>query len=203
MNYEELFQKAMGGDFYAFEELKKQAEAGNAEVQYLLYCIYDNMSCPFRNVEMGMTWLKKSAENGHPEAQKAYNSLSPEERVKYHVEKVGDIDKVFGSTKSGGMWSFEGRIGRATYAIYFLLYMIFFLLCGMALTYNDIDTSYLNVIAVVMRIVGLYLVCALVAKRSHDYGHSGVWGILIPGMWIALFFIKGEKGTNRYGAEPE
>ena len=203
MDYTELYKKAMGGDFYAFDEIKKQADVGNAEAQYLLYCICDNMSGPFRDVERGMTWLKKSAENGHPEAQNTYNSLSPEERVKYHIEKEGDIDKVFGTIKSGGMFSFEGRISRKTYIIYFLSYIVFFLLCGLVLINNDSSASLLKIIDVLMRIVGLYLVCALVAKRSHDCGHSGMWGILIPFVWIVLFFKKGEKGTNRYGAEPE
>ena len=130
MNQTELYEKAIRGDFYAFEELRSQAVANNAESQYLLYCVCDNISSPFRDVETGMTWLKKSAENGYEDAQKAYNGLTPQERVKYHIEKEGDINEVYGSLKSGGMWSFEGRMGRATYAAYVFSYFLFFLGAG-------------------------------------------------------------------------
>ena len=64
MYYEELYEKANNGDLSALKELESEAGAGNAEAQYVLSCVYDDVTSPFRNVELGMYWLKKSSDYG-------------------------------------------------------------------------------------------------------------------------------------------
>jgi uncharacterized membrane protein YhaH (DUF805 family) len=60
------------------------------------------------------------------------------------------------------------------------------------------------IVFIVMTILGF----AVLAQRCHDIGWPGWLGliVLIPylgaAFWLALFFIPGAKGPNRYGADP-
>lgn len=44
MYYEELYEKAYSGDLSALKELESEAGTGNAEAQYVLSCVYDNVT---------------------------------------------------------------------------------------------------------------------------------------------------------------
>lgn len=61
MVYEGLYTQIMNGSKDAMRELSDYASSGDAEAQYVLSCVYDSADSPFKNKELAMYWLKKSA----------------------------------------------------------------------------------------------------------------------------------------------
>ena len=219
MTYEELYNQAMEGNGDALETLNGQAGSGDAESQYVLSCVYDNIDSPFKDVDLGMYWLQKSAGYKYEPALKKIHELSPETKNRYGIETENIIENSDGNNeaadiKPGGIWSFVGRIDRATCFVYFFVYLFIF---GVALYlinqipmervtgsygYYSYDswkpTEFATWAELIIRLVALYLYLALCAKRLHDCGHSGWWS-LIPFCPVALFFMKGDEDTNEYG----
>ena len=111
-------------------------------------------------------------------------------------------------TPSRILFSFEGRIGRATFWLYQVLFInLIVVACvalGVALGGEDgLIAGY---------IVGLCLVIwpaiATSVKRCHDRNRSGAFVLIsfIPfiSIWYAIevLFIKGTNGENKYGEDP-
>lgn len=211
MNYEELYNQAIEGNVNALETLNAQAGSGDAESQYVLSCVYDGIDSPFRDVDLGMYWLQKSAGYDYEPALKRIQELSPEAKKQYGIIPDPETNA---KGNSVDIWSFEGRIDRATYLVYFFVYLFVFgiilFLLNMFQTepetvnYGYYSSSPLEPNGFVgwtklfVRLVPLYLYLALFAKRLHDCGHSGCWS-LVPFCPVALFFMKGEENTNEYG----
>ncbi len=89
-------------------------------------------------------------------------------------------------------FSFDGRIRRTEYGLSLLIYII--------------SLGVVSVLAETSDILGLALIPAIWfmlaqnTKRCHDMGKSGWWQ-LIPFYVVALLFIEGHKGTNKYGED--
>lgn len=206
MNYENLYQKAKDGDSSAANELEKQATAGNSDAQYLMYCIFANVSSPYRNLESAMLWLKKSANNGNKEAIRIYNNISPKERLKYGIAESRDIETVYKEAKviePINFFSYYGRISRKTYAIGLgVLYSI-----AAAFVYRLFSTHFFDrvsfshiistpdefILLFIIIILFQYLYFCLLAKRAHDCGHTCMLPVIafaLPIFTFALFNIN-------------
>lgn len=90
-------------------------------------------------------------------------------------------------------FSFKGRIGRAEYAISFIVFTAFYFTVGPIVESNDMGSLLGLLIIPVM-----WFLLAQGAKRCHDTGRSGWWQ-LIPMFWIILIIAKGDVRDNRYG----
>ena len=216
MYYEELYEKAHSGDFSALKELESEAGAGNADAQYVLSCVYDNVASPFRDVELGMYWLKKSSGYGYELAVKKIRELPLEIKYKYGIaNKEEEIEnKDVEPIKPGGIWSIQGRIDRTTYWVYSVLYVIVFAILIYLIALLPKETTYsgfyyseqLSDFAyyalLIVRLVAVYLLFALQSKRAHDCGHPCLM-TLIPFFGIYLLFKEGEPRTNQYGPQPK
>ena len=217
MYYEELYEKAYSGDFSALNELENEAGAGNAEAQYVLSCVYDNVTSPFRNVELGMYWLKKSSDYGYELAVKKIKDLPLEIKYKYDIANKEEEEAKYKDSeyiKPGGIWSIQGRIDRTTYWVYSIIYVIVFaiLIYFIALLpkettysgfyYSEQPSDFAYYALLIVRLVAVYLIFALQSKRAHDCGHPCLM-TLIPFFGIYLLFKEGEPRTNQYGPQPD
>lgn len=217
MYYEELYEKAYSGDFSALNELENEAGAGNAEAQYVLSCVYDNVTSPFRNVELGMYWLKKSSDYGYELAVKKIKELPLEIKYKYDIANKEEEEAKYKDSeyiKPGGIWSIQGRIDRTTYWVYSIIYVIVFaiLIYFIALLpkettysgfyYSEQPSDFAYYALLIVRLVAVYLIFALQSKRAHDCGHPCLM-TLIPFFGIFLLFKEGEPRTNQYGPQPD
>lgn len=217
MYYEELYEKAYSGDFSALNELENEAGAGNAEAQYVLSCVYDNVTSPFRNVELGMYWLKKSSDYGYELAVKKIKELPLEIKYKYDIANKEEEEAKYKDSeyiKPGGIWSIQGRIDRTTYWVYSIIYVIVFaiLIYFIALLpkettysgfyYSEQPSDFAYYALLIVQLVAVYLIFALQSKRAHDCGHPCLM-TLIPFFGIYLLFKEGEPRTNQYGPQPD
>ena len=217
MNYEELYEKAHSGDLSALKELESEAGSGNAEAQYVLSCVYDNVTSPFRNVELGMYWLKKSSDYGYELAVKKIRELPLEIKYKYDIANKEEEEIKYQDAeyiKPGGIWSIQGRIDRTTYWVYSILYVIVFaiLIYLIALLpketmhsgfyYSEQPSDFAYYTLLIVRLVAVYLTFVLQSKRAHDCGHPCLM-VLIPFFGIYLLFKEGEPHTNQYGPQPK
>jgi uncharacterized membrane protein YhaH (DUF805 family) len=105
-------------------------------------------------------------------------------------------------------FSFSGRLNRPAFALAGLLlyliraYPIYWMAIAMA---NGDQEMYLYWFDILLMIFGVLLWShlALSAKRLHDWGYTGWWGLLF--LIADLFFFvllcmpKGMPGPNRYG----
>jgi uncharacterized membrane protein YhaH (DUF805 family) len=100
-------------------------------------------------------------------------------------------------------FNFQGRARRKEYW-YFLLFNLLVGIClgfviGFVKVLVHIDIHMLK---------NLYLISILVpsasvaVRRIHDSGYSG-WWVLCPIYNIALMFLNGENGPNRFGPDPK
>jgi uncharacterized membrane protein YhaH (DUF805 family) len=101
------------------------------------------------------------------------------------------------------LFSFEGRIGRATWWGYFVPY---FLVYVCLLVVGARSESFF--LPVVYALLMLYPTLAVNVKRCHDRGRSG-WFILVGlvpilGLWylVEICFLPGTRGANAFGADP-
>ena len=218
MYYEELYNQAMNGKADALEELKADASSGDAEAQYVLSCVYDNLNSPFKDISLGMYWLEKSAEYEFEPAKKKLKELPSSIKIQYGIddnnEEKSDRESDPENIKPGGIWSFRGRIDRTTYWVYSIVYilvfgLLLFLISLIPMESTSVDYGYYPYntmrptlfaicIELIVRLILSYLVLALSVKRMHDCGHSG-WWVLIPFCPLVLLFWKGEEKTNQYG----
>jgi len=99
------------------------------------------------------------------------------------------------------MFSFDGKIGRARYALFHIPIILFNIGMGRVLRYSYIDQD-AAVFFSILSLVLIYVSFALMAKRLHDIGQSGWMSLLvfIPFINIALLlyllFKKGQETTE-------
>lgn len=74
--------------------LKKAAETGDANAQYLLACIYfsDESNSYVKSEKLALEWFKKSAGQGHIEAQNILNKLSENKTKIITLANQGNTD---------------------------------------------------------------------------------------------------------------
>jgi uncharacterized membrane protein YhaH (DUF805 family) len=111
--------------------------------------------------------------------------------------------------------SFEGRIGRQTYWLKFVLpYIVALIVLTIVesvagLTIDDGMGGGIGILSSIFSLIGIWFSLAAGAKRCHDRNRSGWFQAiaLIPiigAIWllIELGFLKGTEGENRFGADP-
>ncbi|WP_297339283.1 DUF805 domain-containing protein [Pseudophaeobacter sp.] len=106
------------------------------------------------------------------------------------------------------LFSFEGRRNRKSY-IYFSLAMIALsMVLGFVLVPIAVGTGGVGMVLFVLFLPILVSSWAVGAQRCRDFGWSG-WAILIAMIpyvgvlfALAILFIPGNQGANRYGADP-
>ena len=99
---EELYNQVMGGNDDVLEILRAQAGSGDAEAQYVLSCVYDNIDSPFKDVNLGMYWLQKSAGYNYEPALKKIHELSPEAKKQFGIESEKAVDDSDGNNEAAG-----------------------------------------------------------------------------------------------------
>ena len=114
------------------------------------------------------------------------------------------------------LWtSFEGRIGRQTYWLkYVLPYVVILIVLSIVdgvsgLMIDDGMGGGIGILSTIFSLLGIWFGLAAGAKRCHDRGRSGWFQaiMLIPiigGIWllVELGFLKGTEGANRFGSDP-
>ncbi len=102
--------------------------------------------------------------------------------------------------------SFEGRIGRQTFWLKFVVPVI---VIGIIVGVIDAVVGLGGILGLVFQLAILWPSLAVYAKRWHDRDKSGWWTliILIPiigGIWMLVEcgFLKGTDGANKFGADP-
>lgn len=229
MNYEELYERIVSNnDIDAFKEIEAEAGSGNAEAQFVLSCIYDDVTSPFKNIALGMYWLKQSADNGNRFAQEKLEEMPVETKMKYDIASEEEINTYFPDgedVEPGGLFSMKGRINRKKYSIHLLIVFAIHIAWGF-LFLKLIDSEGIPSITQInadvyadhpsvwfMILAGLvveYLYFVLFAKRLHDAGHACYFAILSPFASIfklilafSLFYLKTQQYTNEYGPVPD
>ena len=105
------------------------------------------------------------------------------------------------------LFSFEGRIGRYKYWLFFLAYAVIY--GGLLLldrTLGTFDSSYkIGVFSGIFQLLTLYPSIAVAVKRCHDRGRTG-WFLLVGiipvlNLWLLmeLGFLPGTVGPNKFG----
>ena len=104
------------------------------------------------------------------------------------------------------LFSFEGRIGRRTFWLNFVL-PVFIIAVIVVVVDGLIGLG--GVLAILFQLAILWPSLAVYAKRWHDRDKSGWWTliILIPvigSLWMLVEcgFLKGTAGSNRFGQDP-
>ncbi len=114
------------------------------------------------------------------------------------------------------LFSFEGRVGRGPYWMYFVVMLVVFgglsALSMMALVNAENPSSAGGMASLPMMIAMLVMIwpsLAILAKRWHDVEKSAWWILIafvpVVGGLIALVFngfIAGTPGANRFGPAP-
>lgn len=100
-------------------------------------------------------------------------------------------------------------LGVALMVVYFLADLVLGQLLGLQVTLADLEEAgWFEMLGWLFSILLTVLALAVVAQRCHDVGWPGWLALitLIPYLgavlWLALFFIPGTKGPNRYGPDP-
>lgn len=114
------------------------------------------------------------------------------------------------------LFSFEGRIGRASYWIGQILVgvlslpaaYLFFKASDWTLDWTKVDLQTWLIIAAMLAPI-TYMQFAIAGKRWHDRDKSAWWGCVffipfIGSIWylLELGLLAGSKGDNRYGPPP-
>lgn len=128
--------------------------------------------------------------------------LDPTERVKeYFIDRKEREPK---PTILQTFFSFNGRIGRATYWGASLILLSIEMFC-IAILSNLPDQNLSFFLLFVLAVFVIWSLLALTVKRWHDLNKSAWWllTMLIP-LWsfisaLELAFIKGDDGSNTYG----
>ena len=100
---------------------------------------------------------------------------------------------------------FSGRARRKEYWMYFLVYFLITLLCGVVEGIFSITGTITTVVALVHLLPSL----GVTVRRLHDINRSGWWILvsLIPviGWLVLLYFMvkSGDTQSNQFGADPK
>lgn len=80
------------------------------------------------------------------------------------------------------LFSFKGRIGRHDFWVWIGLWLV-----AMALLFILVANTFLDAqTAAFMLVCLLWPTSAVVVKRLHDRGKSGLWGLLMIAAWVLL-----------------
>ena len=103
--------------------------------------------------------------------------------------------------------NFQGRIGRKTFWLYYVLPLFLFNLTVDQTREYFIDSQFIEVALFILVIMMMLAMIAGFVKRLHDRGKSGWWTILcfVPVVgtiyWIIdCGILSGEEEDNKYGA---
>ena len=100
---------------------------------------------------------------------------------------------------------FSGRARRKEYWMYFLVYFLITLVCGVVEGVLSMPGTLTTIVALVHLLPSL----GVTVRRLHDTGRSGWWILLsfipIIGALVLLYFmvISGEPQDNAYGPNPK
>ena len=106
---------------------------------------------------------------------------------------------------------YDGRINRSAFWIKGVLPIIALsILAAIAVVVLSVVHAALGIVAYVLFIpLSIWIYYAVVAKRFHDRGKSGWWGLvnfipLIGPLWIIVEcgFMEGTDGDNAFGPKP-
>ena len=104
------------------------------------------------------------------------------------------------------LFSFEGRIGRQTFWLKFVL-PVFIVAIVVAVIDGLIGLG--SILVIIFQLAILWPSIAVYAKRWHDRDKSGWWTLIalvpiIGGIWMLVEcgFLKGTTGSNRFGEDP-
>lgn len=108
-------------------------------------------------------------------------------------------------------FSTKGRASRKEYIAFFLFFEILIILPYLWILDNYTSPSTIGVLILllgfVIIIVHLFAYTTLTVRRLHDCNLKGWWVmlhfILSPLIFLIFLFIKGTKGSNRFGDEPK
>ena len=107
--------------------------------------------------------------------------------------------------------SFDGRIGRQTYWIAFIVLMVVSVIAAaIDMVFGTYNAEYgVGLLSGIFSVACIYPSLAVYAKRWHDRGKSGWWTLIIVipiigaiWMFIELGFLRGTVGENQYGPDP-
>lgn len=114
-----------------------------------------------------------------------------------------------GAASSSSFWStlfsFSGRIRRTRYWLTHICTQMLFLPANLS---DDDMSGGVAVFTLLILLPAIWVLMANIAKRCHDLGKSGYFGLLflIPivnlGIGIYLAFFKGDENDNEYGPSP-
>ncbi|MDG1572009.1 DUF805 domain-containing protein [Robiginitalea sp. M366] len=96
------------------------------------------------------------------------------------------------------LFSFSGRIRRLEFGLSYILYWFLTMTLSVLMDYLEMGA----VLVVVPLLLNIYVLLAQGSKRCHDLGNSGFYQ-LIPFYIFVMLFQEGQKGKNRYGADPK
>lgn len=106
------------------------------------------------------------------------------------------------------LFAFEGRRNRKSYIYYALTMTAISIVLGIILVPIAMGTGGLGMVLFVLYIPIIVSSCAVGSQRCRDFGWSG-WAILIGLIpyvgflfTLAILFIPGNQGENRYGPDP-
>ncbi len=107
------------------------------------------------------------------------------------------------------LFRFAGRRNRKSYALYALLLIVILgLVWGVAIALTGNDEYTMMVIAGIISVAAGVSSWAVGAQRCRDFGWTG-WAVLltlIPYLGVvfslAILFVPGNIGPNRYGPDP-
>jgi uncharacterized membrane protein YhaH (DUF805 family) len=94
-------------------------------------------------------------------------------------------------------FSFNGRIRRAEFGLSVIIYWAAFMFIIMTS-----ENGQLKFYDWLFLIPAIWFTYSQGAKRCHDIGHSGFFQ-LIPLYTLAMLFIEGQTGDNKYGPDPK
>jgi len=111
------------------------------------------------------------------------------------------------------LFSFEGRIRRSTYWLYYIVltvvFMVPFVILGGSAGENGEPSSAALIFLLVAMVPLVWMQLAIAVKRWHDRDKSGWWVLIsfvpfIGGLWylIECGFLQGTQGPNRFGNAP-
>ncbi len=97
-------------------------------------------------------------------------------------------------------FDFEGRVGRRTFWMFFLVNVLISIILSF---FNSYSLSYIYSLAILLPSLGIG------ARRLHDVGKSGWWQLIsiIPLVGIIVLIVfwaqEGQPGANEYGEAPQ
>lgn len=110
----------------------------------------------------------------------------------------------------GNVFSFEGRRGRISYVLIFLLLLIISTIGGKIIQHaaRSTDSTVNVVVSFLLAPLLIWSWLAIAAQRLHDLGASGWWALMsvIPFVSVIillpLVMAPGQKQANCYGPVP-